>query len=236
MRLGFVLEKLRKVEIPSCVHAVPAGAFKDLALEEVEIGAGVARIGAGAFDGCTGLHEVSFEAGSALEVIEERCFYGTGLKSIDLPSSVRDIGREAFSECLLLGDVRFPEDSRLAIVGERAFCGSSLKAFGCPGTLREVRRSAFEQCASICAIKLNEGLRVLGPDCFSYTGILTLEVPRSVVRIEAKAFAGCRSLEVVEFALGSALEEVWISAFAATGAGRGHIDFPAGAKVVADLD
>ena len=41
-RLGFSPEALRTLAIPSCVHSVPAGAFKNSALKEVDIG-GVAR-------------------------------------------------------------------------------------------------------------------------------------------------------------------------------------------------
>lgn len=75
----------------------------------------------------------------------------------------------------------------------------------CPGALREISSGAFEQCASLETVEFNEGLQVLGPNCFSCTGLLAVAIPRSVVRIEGGAFAHCSGLEVVEFATGSAL-------------------------------
>ena len=70
-------------------------------------------------------------------------------------------------------------------------------------------------------MELNEGLRVLGPNCFSYTWLLAVAIPQSVVRIEGGAFAHCSGLEVVEFAPGSALQVLRAIAFAGTPAARG---------------
>ena len=100
----------------------------------------------------------------------------------------------------------------------------------CPGALLEISSGAFEQCASLETVELNEGLRVLGPNCFSCTGLLAVAIPRSVVRIEGGAFAHCSGLEVVEFAPGSALQVLRATAFAGTPAVRGKIDIPAGAR------
>ena len=83
----------------------------------MNICAGVALIGAGAFEGCAGLQQVTFAEGSALETIERRCFYGTGLNEVVLPAGVCEVGEEAFAECLMLKSVRFPEGSRLEIIG-----------------------------------------------------------------------------------------------------------------------
>lgn len=112
------------------------GAFSDCtSLKSVTIPAKCETIGAAAFQNCTSLAIVRFEAGSVLKVIagdrptsEE--YFGafsdcTALKSITLPASCETIGKSAFENCSALTDLYVEKESKLSTIEESAFssCG-----------------------------------------------------------------------------------------------------------------
>ena len=121
-------------EDDSIVYTVP--------LTSITIPASVTSIGNNAFQGCTHLTTVEFEAGSQLTSIEEYVFaiyleptpnfippadvlMGTPhivpLTSIKIPASVTSIGNNAFQGCTYLTTVEFEAGSQLASISETAF-------------------------------------------------------------------------------------------------------------------
>ena len=52
-----------------------------------------------AFSDCDKMDKISFQDGSLLEDIGNRCFSGSRLKEFRSPPGMRKIGNEAFSEC-----------------------------------------------------------------------------------------------------------------------------------------
>ena len=98
-----------------------------------------------------------------------------------------------------------------------------------PRTLREIRYAAFKGCGDLAGVLLPEGLRVIGEEAFSRSGLRTLALPEGLVVIGGEAFYRCAALGAVAVPEGSALEEVGSQAFAGTGIGE--VRFPAGVLV-----
>ena len=85
-----------------------------------------------------------------------------------------------------------------------------------PKSLREIGKQAFSSCWGLKQIALNEGLEVIGTECFQYSGIEELVIPSSVRRIGRYAFYVCKCLSSLVFAPDSALERVEKYAFGGT--------------------
>ena len=80
----------------------------DTSLKQLVFGAGVTNIGIGMFNGCTGLTNVTFLAGS-LKSIGKQAFYGcSGLTGFtpELPSTLAYLGEQAFYGCSKLTSMR----------------------------------------------------------------------------------------------------------------------------------
>lgn len=105
---------------------------------------GVTEIGAGAFQGCTGLTDVSFnEVTSIGECAFQDC---SKLNTISL-DKVTSIGECAFKGCLDLTDI---ELLRVKTIGNSAFQGClSLTSFTLPYSLTSIGVNAFQGCTGM---------------------------------------------------------------------------------------
>ena len=76
-----------------------------------------------------------------------------------------------------------------------------------PSTVRDTYERAFSYSA-LQSVVLNEGLETLGEDTFCNSKIKRITVPKSVTKIEDRAFENCERLRGVIFADGSKLEKI----------------------------
>ena len=117
--------------IPESVKTIEAKAFQNCSsLTSITIPQSVTAIGdysdIGAFSGCTGLTNVTFDAGSALQSIARGTFENcSSLTSIIIPQNVYKIDIDAFSGCSNLRLVTFEDDRNLQSVEYNAFHGCS---------------------------------------------------------------------------------------------------------------
>lgn len=78
-------------------------------------------------------------------------------------------------------------------------CGMRL-TMALPGTVRQIEDGAISFCADLTAISLNDGLLIIGDNCFSGNSILAeITIPSSVCYIGNNAFNSCESLAKVVF-------------------------------------
>ena len=70
----------------------------------------------------------------------------------------------------------------------------NLQSVVLPDTLTEIGNFVFNSCASLERIDLPEGLTTLGQECFSGTGLTTVEIPASVTFVDAGVFCSCIAL------------------------------------------
>lgn len=186
-------ESLAKVEIPTSVKSVEGGTFQECKsltsvtmpegvtnigyhafsdcgkLASVTIPPSVTAIGNDAFSGCSGLTSVRIPGN--VKRIEEAAFKNCkGLTTLELSKGVTNIAKEVFIGCESLTSVTLPDS--VVGIGARAFSGcANLKRVTIPDGVSSVGFSAFEDCSNLASVTLGKG-----------------------VKIEARAFRGCRKL------------------------------------------
>ncbi len=178
-------------------HAT-AGAAKVTIPAEIN-GKKVTQIGDRAFEGCSGLTDVSLPEG--LKTIKKYAFEGcSGLKGISLPGSLNSISQYAFKDCSALESVNLPEG--LAYIGDGAFSGCiSLEGIGLPKIMTSVKYGLFEGCTSLTSISLPKDVATIGGNAFKgCIRLAGISLPEGVTFISTDAFKNCNALTNVYFA------------------------------------
>lgn len=154
--------------------------YQNTNIKTVFIGKEVRTIGESAFEGCTGLVDLTFSNG--VETIGEKAFSDCiNLKSIDFPDSVTSIGYESFCSCNKLSEIHIP--GKLTHIGDFAFFGRlSLNRI----QVDEANPvyDSRENCNAIIETASNKLIR----------GSNNTFIPNSIEIIEVYAFAGCNKL------------------------------------------
>lgn len=170
--------RLKSVKLGKNLTALPERVFSDCwALESIDIPDNITSLGEGAFESCGKLRSVRFS--SALTEIPENAFYYCrSLDSVYLPSGVTSIGKWAFAYC------------------------DSLHMVTIPQSVTSVHTEAFKNSNALHNVNLN------APQLFNVEGGLSSSFGKQVKRyvlgdafttINDDAFAGCDSLQEVEF-------------------------------------
>lgn len=129
---------------------------------------------------------VSFEAESILDKIEEACFHDVGLGGqLVLPSKLRTIGERAFYEAQITGELILPES--LDSIGSRAFQGcSEIKSeLKIPAALTTIGDYTFQGCAGLTGtLTIPAGINKVGWNAFGQCGFTKLVIEDSSEPIE----------------------------------------------------
>lgn len=182
---------------------------------EVNVPAGVKRIGGSAFDSyynaaTKNMTKVTLPAG--LEEIGDEAFYECEkLASIDIPDSVRVIEGWAFEYCYALTSVTVP--SKVKRLEDYVFNGcDKLASVTLPATLRSIGEGAFCDCVSLASIAIPASVEMIGSRAFiGCTSLASVAIPASVEWIYDRAFYGCTSLASVD--IPASVEGIDYSAF-----------------------
>ena len=171
-----------KVVFGESVEKIPSNIFSNCeSLTSVTIPDSVTSIGDYAFNGCTGLKEVIYNAKAAADPTEYSCvfegagtaadgmkvvfgesvekipaylFYNcTGLTSVTIGSSVTSIGNSAFEYCTGLTSVTIP-DSVTSIGGEAFFGCEGLTSLTIGSNVTSIGFKAFE-CSNLTEVNYN---------------------------------------------------------------------------------
>lgn len=160
---------LREIIIPGSVSRLENQAFQYCSsLKKAVIQEGVTQIGGGVFGQCGALEEIK------------------------LPSSLTSIGSGAFASCAMT-NIGLPEN--LNYLGNRAFANcTNLTGIEIPASVIEMTET-FLLCKNLTAVKLNDGLKIIGYDSFyACENLLHVDIPESVEEIGSEAFGECISL------------------------------------------
>lgn len=101
-------------------------------LESFTIPATVTSIGNRAFNGCSGLKNLTFATGSQVKNLGDACFADCGFESLALPDNIETIGKEAFRDC------------------------KQMKAVHLSATVKSIDPSAFKGCTGIQAFTVDD--------------------------------------------------------------------------------
>ena len=124
--------------------------FRSLRIKTVTIGDGITRIGDSAFQGCSGLTELTLP--NSITSIGNSAFQGcSGLTELTLPNSVKNIGNSAFEGCSGLTELTLP--SSVTSIGESAFHGCrGLTELTLPNSVTSIVDYAFYGCSGLSKI------------------------------------------------------------------------------------
>ncbi len=101
---------IQSFSCPDSITVIPNGCFSScLQLENVHFGNSIKKLGAGAFNNCNKLLQISIP--ESVREIERNCFLNTGIKYIIIPAKTERVSFEVFG--------LVPRSARIAMV----FCG-----------------------------------------------------------------------------------------------------------------
>ena len=199
---------VKYVELPNNCQEIGAGAFNGCSkLVDITIPVSVRRIGSFAFSGCTSLKSIIIP--ESVTKIEEFTFSGcTNLENVSLSSKTTFIGSSAFGNCSLLQSIVLPDT--VAEIGNSAFSDCNLQAIKLPLYLDEVSIHAFSSNRTK-QLNLNNGLTKIEMEAFRCGEFEKVSIPDTVQSIGDRAFSSCRYL--AELTLSRSLKEIGESAF-----------------------
>ena len=206
------------------VEHIPAYLCRELTLlNTIVIPNSVTSIGISAFDGCSGLTEVIWNARNVQDFQDNsrRPFSGcdrltdfvfgeevehipaylcrelTLLNTIVIPNSVTSIGTNAFSFCRGLTKVSIPNSVKT--IEFRAFEGcTGLKTVTIGNSVTTIGESAFYSCTSLTEVSIPNSVTSIGSGAFEdCSGLKTVTIGNSVTTIGDGTFNGCTSLKTV---------------------------------------
>ena len=184
--------------------------FRSLRIKTVTIGDGITRIGDSAFQGCSGLTELTLP--NSVTSIGYYAFYGcSGLTELILPNSVTSIGGGAFYSCRGLTELTL--SNSLTSIGKYAFEGcSGLTELTLPSSVTSIGESAFQGCSGLTKLTLPNSVTSIGESAFrGCRGLTELTLPNSITSIGDYAFYSCRGL--TELTLSNSLTSIGKYAF-----------------------
>ena len=161
-------------EMPTRIAAIPTGdevlfsSYGRQYTRTVEIPDGVTTLGEYAFQGCTGLTEITLP--DSLTNIGQNVFYGcTGLTNITFPDSLTTINSSAFQNCTGLTGITLPD------------------------SLTTIKTNAFGGCTSLTEIDLKNVTTFSGNYHFQSCSSLRKVIGKKVTST-AHSFYGCSVL------------------------------------------
>lgn len=187
------------------------GSDNTLAIPEKIEDKQVTSIGAGAFQSCKTLKEITFPQG--ITAIGKGAFTDCeNLENITLPQNLASIGNAAFMHCRSLKSVAVPEGVTAINDYTFSYC-DNLESVSLPDSVTTIREAAFGQCPRLKDITIPKGVTSLPDYTFYYCESLErVNLPDSITYIGENAFAYCKSLD--KLTLPDSLSNISFSAFA----------------------
>ncbi len=183
---------LSTVSFPSTLKSIESLAFRQSALTEVTVPAGV-TFGTSVFDICKKLAKVTIEDG--VEALGDYMFWSDeALTEIAFPASLKKVGDSCFGHTgLVKADLGKVEE-----LGSYAFYITHLTEVTIPATAETIGTAVFADIDELTKVTFEEGAKTIGRFMFSSDYALSdLTLADSITSIGEYAFSYCVSLESV---------------------------------------
>lgn len=168
----------------------------------------VIRINNSAFYNCDYLRELFF-SDSVVEIGEGAVFYCDNISSIHIPKNVKLIEQVPFGVCDSLEEITVSEENKYFSVENGilfnhdkttvVFCIPNMTgSITLPSSVLEIADSAFRY-SDVSEIIISEGTKTIGEMAFYNSGLQTIHIPSSLLRIDEKAFDACYSFSQIYY-------------------------------------
>lgn len=200
-------DELTYVEIPSSVAEIKEKAFWGCGnLKSINIPGSVKSIGENAFNSCTNLSDVIINDG-VVDLPDSAFWECPNIKNIVIPTSVTNTltfidsldnletasiscsqhvnfrGKKKLKNVTFLGDAN-------AYSLNFSNC-TALSSVVLPKSLERISPQAFWNCTSLLGIELPNNLKTIGYNAFSYSSLMSINIPAAVTEIEDSALEEC---------------------------------------------
>jgi hypothetical protein len=186
------------------VKTIYASAFNGKSnMKKVTIPDTVTKIGPNAFSNCEGLEEIVGMQG--VKYINDDAFLCcTSLKELHLPDTLTNIGNEAFDHCDSLTELTIP--GSVTYMGSNiASACQNLKTITFAEGLKNVGNYFAYLCPALESISLPSTLKSIGMGAFSYSGLMSVELPDNITRVDNDTFANCKRLTRAKLSSGMSI-------------------------------
>lgn len=159
-------KELNSLNIPAGVTKIPANVFNGCSrFMSLVIPNTVTEIGDCAFNNCSDLTTVTFSKGISLEKIGNRAFANNPcLTKMQLPATLKSLG-DAFYWCKNLESVNLPDG--LTTIANNTFYGcEKLNGIIIPEGVTRIGTTAFYECNALETINIPSSVESIGTDCF----------------------------------------------------------------------
>ena len=150
-------------------------------------------IGNWAFEGCTGLTDITLPTG--VITLGDYAFSNCeNLTNIELPNTLTEINSHAFGSCSSLACIIIP--ASVNHIGFAAFQGcSNLTSINLPDAITAIDDAIFQYCSSLEDIVIPETVTYIGEEAFANClGLTEIEIPSATTFIGSGAFRDCTNL------------------------------------------
>ncbi len=137
--------------------------------------------------------------GDVVTSIGRDAFYKADfVKKVTIPDTVTEIGNSAF-EFSNITEITIPKS--VTFIDEHAFknCNNLATVNILGGNNMVIGKGVFSRCYGLKNIKIPNGVGVIGEDCFYNSGVESIILPISLIKIEGNAFNSCTSLESMTY-------------------------------------
>jgi hypothetical protein len=187
----------------------------------------IKSIGASCFEGGEEddqkiIENITFEEGSALTVIDDRCFAHCTFASLVFPASLERLGMFCF-EWAIGESVSFEPGSKVKAIEDYCFRFAKIKAITIPKSCESFAVWVFEEAAiESLEFEPDSNLALIGDYCFSRASLKKIRIPKYVEAVGNSCFSQTNLTELV-FEPDSRLKRIGALCFVRSALKRIHI-------------
>ncbi|MDR1740195.1 MAG: leucine-rich repeat domain-containing protein [Bacteroidales bacterium] len=223
---------LTSISLPESLKSIGLRAFGYTGLTAITIPQNVTTITDNAFEYCTSLQTVNYNAINS--TIPNNVFNNcTSFATLIIGSGITSIPTNAFQYASLTS-VTFGAD--VTSIGSAAFYGIGASSLTIPEGINSIGKSAFANCASLQTLNFNAANCLYMGDnngpAFSGSSLKILNIGSGVTNIPANAFNYCSELATVNF-LSDDITRIGSRAFAYSGV-TGDLIIPASVQSIGE--
>lgn len=194
---------ITELTIPTNVQTIKENAFNNMRkLTKVLFteASNVQTIEKGAFGQCPLLKEVTLP--SSLKELTSIFALSNNLETVNVPagSKLTTIQQNALQSNKKLMHFNFLGDCDLRTIESGAFQNlAQLQEFKFPKGVADIQKNAFNGCASMKTAEFTDDavIETIGQGAFADCGLTSIDIPKSVTKLEREAFRNCSALTVV---------------------------------------